>query len=208
MSDCQWQVCSQARTRLGLPWWLGRLGILLTYSGWFCFWLSQQLSAMQCCHFYHNQWSHRSKVYQSAQNWPAYLEYGRRMQKGFAYGLMAMCTADSDLIQRVKKGQLAGDELERQSQQLLNEALDSRQQFDGQDVPDLMAGPHQKISRAFSLCHESTVYLREAQEAEGAERERLVKEAEKKSREAWAMQDRGIKEFATIWAATRVPSVR
>ncbi|MBT9588321.1 hypothetical protein IV102_33595 [bacterium] len=186
-----------------MPWWLGRLCILFVYSVWFCFQLSQQLDSM---HFYHPpclRYTPPSRVFQSSKNWPAYLEYGHRFDSGFRVGVKAVCTINCRLIEQFQRGEWA--EWESQSRQFLKELSVSLEQLDGQQVPDLMVPPHHKISRAHGLCYESILFAREAQQVQGEARQLLLRDAEKKAKEACRLGDAGCQEFLVIWTQRSHP---
>ena len=147
---------------------------------------------------------HNHKTFVERKNWPAYLEYGRRFRVGFAFGIKAMCQQNYNLIKKFKKGEYKDDSgaFEADTKDFMNQLLESVQQFDGQEVPKRLEPAHIKVARCHGLCYESVLSLREANKAEGAERERLVKDAEKKAKDAWKMGDAGVKEFFRIWAAS------
>lgn len=144
------------------------------------------------------------KTFSQRKNWPAYLEYGRRFRTGFAFGTKAMCQQNYDLLKRFKKGEYKSepDRFDQDCKEFMNALLESVQQFDSQEVPAVLDAAHRKVSRTHGLCYESVLFLREANHAEGGERDRLVKEAEKKMKEAWKLGDQGVKEFFRIWATT------
>ena len=147
---------------------------------------------------------HQRKVFNYKKNVPAYLEYGRRMRTGFSFQVRAMCSQNADLIKRFKAGEYRQkkDEFEADTTDLCNSLLESIEQFDGQQVPDVMQKSHLKISNCHRLCYESIQVLREAYSAEGAEQQRLVMEAEKKMKEAWTSGDAGVKLHNAIWVRT------
>jgi hypothetical protein len=144
------------------------------------------------------------KTFVQSKNWPAYLEYGRRFRVGFSFGVKAMCTQNYNLIKDFKKGAYKDnpDGFEADTKAFMNGLLESVTQFDGQEVPVRLESPHKKVSKAHGLCYESILFLKEANKAEGAERDRLVKESEKKAKEAWQVGTAGVNEFKRIWSST------
>lgn len=147
---------------------------------------------------------HNFKTFQYKQNIPAYLEYGRRMRNGFASQVKAMCSQNSDIITKMKAGKYKDNkaDFDRDTTDFCNSLLESIQQFDGQQVPDVLAKSHAKVANCHRLCYESVQSLREAYVAEGAEQARLIKEAEKKYREAWAQGTAGVREHQEVWSRT------
>jgi|EP01012_Entosiphon_sulcatum_P034902 hypothetical protein len=147
---------------------------------------------------------HMHKTFPYKKNPPACLEYGRRMRTFFSFQARAMCDQNKELIKKFKAGDYKDhkDLFDADCSALCNSMLDTIQQFDGQEVPDLLNAPHTKISTAHKYCYESVQSLVEAYGAEGAEQSRLVKEAEKKLSQAAAAESTGIKEFNSIWAHT------
>lgn len=147
---------------------------------------------------------HNHKTFDYKKNPNAFLEYGRRMRTFFAFQVRGMCDQNKDLIKKFKAGEYKEhkDVFEQDASNLCNAMLDTIQQFDGQEVPNVLNASHSKISAAHRLCYESVQSLREAYDAEGAEQSRLVKEAEKKLKEAQATGATGVKEFYSIWART------
>lgn len=150
----------------------------------------------------HVGYNHKTFAYKT--NPAAYLEYGRRMRTGFGYQVRAMCGQNADLIKKFKKGEYARDRaaFEDETSAFCNALLDSIQQFDGQQVPDIMEKSHAKISNCHRACYESVQALREAYGTEGGEQSRLVREAEKKLKEAWTTGNAGVKLHNQIWART------
>lgn len=149
---------------------------------------------------------HSHTTFNYKKNPAAFREYGRRMRTFFAFQVKGMCDQNKDLIKKFKAGEYKGhkDTFESDCSRLCNAMLDTIQQFDGQEVPDVLNASHTKIGTAHRLCYESVQSLREAYDAEGTEQVRLVKEAEKKLREAHTCGAAGLKEFYTIWARTRI----
>ncbi len=145
---------------------------------------------------------HRTFSYK--RNSAAYLEYGRRMRTGFAYQVRAMCGQNTDLIKKFKRGDYLNqrDEFDADTASFSDSLLESITQFDGQQVPDVLEKSHAKIANCHRLCYESVQALREAYGAEGYEQARLVKEAEKKMKEAWLTGNAGVKLHNEIWART------
>lgn len=147
---------------------------------------------------------HNHKTFAYKKNSAAYLEYGRRMRTGFGYQVRGMCQQNADMIKKFKRGEYKENkaEFDTDTSTFCNTLLDFIQQFDGQQVPDVLERSHAKISSCCRLCYESTQALREAYGAEGAEQTRLVKEAEKKLKEAWETGNAGVKLHDSIWART------
>ncbi len=145
------------------------------------------------------------KTFDYKKNSAAYLEYGRRMRTGFGYQVRAMCGQNADLIKKFKKGEYKENKslFDEETSAFCNSLLDSIQQFDGQQVPNVLEKSHAKISKCHKLCYESVQALREAYGSEGAEQTRLVKEAEKKLKDAWVTGSAGVKLHDSIWANTR-----
>jgi len=148
---------------------------------------------------------HNHPTFRYKKNAPAYLEYGRRMRTGFGFQVRAMCGQNADLIKKFKAGEYKDrrDEFNADTSAYCNALLESIEQFDGQQVPDVMEKSHAKISNCHRLCYESIQALREAYSSEGAEQQRLLKEAEKKMKEAWTTGDAGLKLHNAIWARTK-----
>lgn len=146
--------------------------------------------------------SHRTFKYK--KNSAAYLEYGRRMRTGFAYQVRAMVALNADLIKKFKAGLYEDHkaEFDADTTAFCNSLLDSIEQFDGQQVPDVLEKSHAKIANCHRLCYESIQALREAYGSQGDERRRLVREAEKKLKEAWITGDAGVKLHNAIWEKT------
>lgn len=146
--------------------------------------------------------NHRTFPYK--KNIPAYLEYGRRFRTGFDFGSKGMVKNNYELVKKFKKGAYKDNpgEFDSESKAFMNQLLDSIQQFDGQEVPDVLEKAHRQVARAHGLCYESILFLREANKAEGAERDRLVKESEKKALEAWKTAHAGVTLFYQIWDRT------
>ena len=144
---------------------------------------------------------HGAKTFAYKKNIPAYLEYGRRMRSGFAFQVRAMVGQNAQLIKKFKQGAYRGNKelFEAETREFSNSLLDSLQQFDGQQVPDVLLAEHTKISICHRLCLESNSLLIEAFDAEGAAQQLLVKEAEKKMKEAWKYGDGGVKQFFQEW---------
>ena len=147
---------------------------------------------------------HNHKTFSYRKNAPAYLEYGRRMRTGFGFQVKAMYMQNADLIKKFKKGEYKDhkEEFDADTSSFCNSLLESITQFDGQQVPDVLEKSHAKIANSHRLCYESTQALREAYAAEGADRDRLLKEAEKKMKEAWAAGSSGVKLHNDIWSRT------
>ncbi|MBT9587852.1 hypothetical protein IV102_31245 [bacterium] len=145
-----------------------------------------------------------NKNFQQSKNWPAYLEYGRRFRTGFKFGVKAMCTQNYTMIKRFKQGDFkdSPDQFDNEAKEYMNQLLESVIQFDGQEVPIRLDKPHKKISKAHGLCYESILFLKDANKAEGVERAQLVKEAEKKAKEAWTIGQSGVREMEHIWNTT------
>jgi len=144
------------------------------------------------------------KTFPYKRNIPAYLEYGRRFRTGFDFGSKGMVRNCYDLVKKFKKGEYKNDEslFDADTKTFMNQLLDSIQQFDGQEVPDVLEKAHRQVAKAHGLCYESILFLREAYKAEGAEQTRLVKEAEKKAIEAWKTRDAGVSLFYKTWERT------
>lgn len=138
------------------------------------------------------------------KNVAAYLEYGRRVRTGFAFQVKAMTDQNRDLIKKFKSGEYkdSKEAFDADTTTLCNALLDSIQQFDGQQVPNVLNSPHTKIAICHRLVYESVQALREAYAAEGAEQTRLLKEAEKKQKDAFTQGSAGVREFYAIWART------
>ena len=155
-----------------------------------------------CCPNY----GHSHKTFKYKKNPNAYLEYGRRMRTFFAFQVRGMCDQNKELIKKFKAGEYKDrkDIFQSDCSTLCNAMLDTISQYEGQEVPDVLNVSHTKIAAAHRLCYESVQTLREAYDAEGAEQARLVKEAEKKLREAQACGAAGVKEFYSIWGRIRI----
>ncbi len=147
---------------------------------------------------------HQHKTFAYKNNVAAYLEYGRRMRGGFRFQVRSLCGENADLIKRFNKGEYTQDRaaFEADTSAFCNSVLDSIQQWDGQQVPDIMEKSHAKISACHRLCYKSVQTLREAYGSEGAEKVRLVSEAEEKLKQAWMTGEDGVKLHETIWANT------
>lgn len=147
---------------------------------------------------------HNHKTFDYKKNAPAYLEYGRRMRTGFAFQVRAMCGQNAEIIKKFKAGTYKNnkDEFDADTSSFCNSLLESIEQFDGQQVPNVLEKAHAKIANCHRLCYESVQALREAYGSEGAEQQRLLKEAEKKMKEAWTTGDSGVKLHNAIWART------
>lgn len=144
------------------------------------------------------------KTFPYKKNIPAYLEYGRRMRSGFAFQIRGMVSQNAQLIKKFKTKEYKDNkaQFDTDTTEFCNLLLDSITQFDGQQVPDVLNQEHTKISICHRLCYESTLLLVQAYGAEGAEQDKLVKESEKKMKEAWKYGDGGVKQFFTDWAKT------
>lgn len=138
------------------------------------------------------------------KNPAAYLEYGRRMRTGFAFQVRAMCGQNAELINKFRTGGYEGQRevFDNETTAFANALLESVELFDGQQVPDVMEKSHAKIANCHRLCYESVQALREAYGAEGADQERLIREADKKMKEAWTTGDAGVKLHNAIGART------
>lgn len=147
---------------------------------------------------------HNHKTFVQKKNAPAYLEYGRRFRTGFSFQVRTMCVQNADIIKKFKAGEYKEhkDEFDADTSTFCNGLLESIEQFDGQQVPDVLEKSHAKISNSHRLCYESIQALREAYGAEGAEQQQLVREAEKKMKEAWTTGDAGVKLHKAIWDRT------
>lgn len=147
---------------------------------------------------------HHHQTFAYKKNTAAYLEYGRRMRTAYRYQVRAMVGQNADLIGSFKKGEYARDRdrFEKDTDEFCNALLEFIQQFDGQQVPDVMEKSHAKIANCHRLCYESVQALREAYGAEGSEQVRLVHESEKKLKEAWTTGNAGVKLHDAIWAHT------
>lgn len=144
---------------------------------------------------------HNHKTFDYKKNSAAYLEYGRRMRTGFSFQVRAMCGQNADIIKKFKKGEYREHkaEFDADTSAFCDSLLDSIQQFDGQQVPNILEKSHAKIAACHRLCYESVQALREAYGAEGAEQARLLKEAEKKLKEAYTTGSAGVKLHNDIW---------
>ena len=160
------------------------------------------LWSLYILHCHHGLAGHNHKTFRYKKNAPAYLEYGRRFRTGFGFQVRAMCGQNADIIKKFKAGAYKEhkDEFEADTTAFCNALLESIEQFDGQSVPDVLEKSHIKISNCHRLCYESVQALREAYSSEGAEQQRLVREAEKKLKDAWTTGDAGVKLFNAIWA--------
>ncbi|MBS2036650.1 hypothetical protein JST97_16790 [bacterium] len=147
---------------------------------------------------------HNHTTFDYKKNIPAYLEYGRRMRTGFSFQITAMCDQNRTIINNYKKGEYKGhsDTFESDCTTLCNALLDSIQQFDGQQVPNVLDKAHSKIANCHRLVFESIQALREADAAEGADHQRLIKEAEKKAKEAYTQGMAGVREYNAVWTRT------
>ncbi|MBN9420766.1 MAG: hypothetical protein J0I12_35300 [Candidatus Eremiobacteraeota bacterium] len=138
------------------------------------------------------------------RNSAAYLEYGRRMRTGFAFQVKAMVQQNADLINKFKKGEYRDhrEAFESDTTAFCNSVLESVTQWEGQQVPDVLEKSHARIANCHRNCYESVQALREAFGAEGGEQMRLLLEAEKQLKEAWACGSSGVKLHNDIWART------
>ena len=148
----------------------------------------------------------RFRTFPYRSNPAAYLEYGRRMRSGFAFHVKAMYQENADLIRKFKKGEYGDDReaFEADTKAFCNALLESVTQWEGQQVPDVLEKSHAKIGNCHRLCYESVQVLREAFGAEGAERTRLLLEAEKRMKSGWAAGSSGVKLHNDIWARTMI----
>jgi hypothetical protein len=174
---------------LGVLLWVAmctRLGLWMLHPHWTC---------CPCA-------GHSHTTFHYKNNPVACLEYGRRMRTFFAFQARAMCDQSKELIKKFKAGEYKGhkDLFESDCSALTCSMLDTIQQFDGQEVPDILNAPHLKLSSAHRFCYESIQALSEAYDAEGPEQARLVKESEKKLIQAQATVATAVKEFNSIWA--------
>jgi len=144
---------------------------------------------------------HNHKTFPYKKNVPAYLEYGRRMRSGFAFQVRAMVAQNASLIKKFKSKEYQDnkEQFEADTSEFCNVLLDSIQQFDGQQVPDVLNKEHTNISICHRLCYESTLLLIQAYGAEGAEQSKLLKQSENKMKEAWKYGDSGVKQFFLEW---------
>ena len=154
----------------------------------------------------HGLAGHNRNIFSYKKNPAAYLEYGRRMRTGFGYQVRAMCGQNADLIKKFKAGDYKEHKevFESETNSFCNSRLESLEIFDHQQVPDVLEKSHAKISSSHRLCYESIQALKEAFSAEGAEQKRLVRESEKKLKEAWITGDAGVKLHNKIWAKTTI----
>lgn len=136
-------------------------------------------------------------------NWPAYLEYGRRFRTGFALSVEGFLKQNYRLLTDYKKGKYKERDgaFNEETKALIDILLNCITDFDGQQVPTVLEKSHVLLSRSHGLCYESILLLREAHGAEGAERTQLLKESEKKMNEAWKAGTAGSKEHRRVWAA-------
>ena len=143
------------------------------------------------------------KTFVAKDNWPAYLEYGRRFRGSVSVSVKGMLQQNYAMISDVKKGKYKDREsvFEADTKAFINVLLESVTDFDGQQVPTVLEKSHIMVSKAHGLCYESVLLLKEAQGEEGAERARLIKEAEKKMQDAWKQGMAGVKEHKRVWSA-------
>lgn len=150
----------------------------------------------------------RGSTFAHRSNVPVYLEYCRRMRTGFAFGLVSACQQSRDLLRKYKAGgyDRAPASFQCETKALSDFLLASVDALGSQQVPDVLYGSHLKILKGYRNCYESLAALHEAEQAEGPDRARLLKEAEAKQKEALSSGYAGIREFNQVWARTRAGS--
>jgi len=143
----------------------------------------------------------RQRTFSANASPVAYRNYAMRVI-AFAPRVKAMVGRNADLIKNFKSGRYKQhkEDFDADTSAFCNSLLESIEQFEGQQVPDVLEKSHIKISNCHRLCYESIQALREAYSSEGAEQQRLLKEAEKKMKEAWTTGDAGFKLHKAVWA--------
>ena len=149
-------------------------------------------------HFVHTRWLVRPRppnspiaFFDHSQNPAAYLEYGRRMRTGFAFGIKATIERNEQVLRQP-------EELDSFAQ----EVRESLQGFDGQQVPRIMRGVHYQISQAYRLCLESVALLRQREGTSPARARYLLAQATHKAALARAAGESGVGDFRRIWDST------
>ncbi|MBS2033798.1 hypothetical protein JST97_02370 [bacterium] len=141
-------------------------------------------------------------VFAYRQNDPRFLEYVRRLRSAYSFLLTAACQQNRGILDRYRDG---GYQADRQSfladtQALGDTLLEIVREFDGQQIPNVLYGAHRKFEACLRLNYESLQALREADQAEGADRSRLLKEAEKKLKDALVQGKAGLREANAVLA--------
>ena len=137
------------------------------------------------------------QLFSERENRSAYLEYVGRVRTRHGPSVVAMLNHNQQILRQFRsKGYSKGTEaFERDSAEFIRLLRDSVIEFDSQAVPQVLEPAHRQLSRAHGLCYETVVLLREAQAAEGAEREQLLKAAREKARQANYSGNQGLRDF-------------
>lgn len=135
------------------------------------------------------------------ENWPAYLEYGRRFRDHFAQQVKHMVTQQQTLITRFKKGDFKsdGEKLEQLLTEYINSLNDSIADFNGQQVPSTLKTSHISVAKCYRLCYESALALRSAQASEGIDRTTYLKQADDLLLKAWRAGNAGVTQHRQLW---------
>jgi len=144
------------------------------------------------------------KTFQDKKNWPARLEYGRRLRGPFDIAVRGMADQVFQRVKRYKKGEFKEDKalFEQECKTFKDQLLTSISDFNGQEVPATLEKPHRMMARVHKLCYEATLSLETAEASEGLDRERAIADAEKKAKEAWQTSRAAVLMFQRIWGAT------
>lgn len=142
----------------------------------------------------------------SKRNVAADLEYVTRMRLVFGFQVKALCARNAELVGRFREGAYARDRraFDADTDAFTDSLLESIQQFDGQNVPEVMQEAHFKVVECHQLCLDSVKALREAYEAHGAERARLLALSEARCKTAQQVGGSGLREFNAVWSRRSV----
>lgn len=136
------------------------------------------------------------------RNLAADLEYVTRMRLIFGFQVKALCARNAELVERFRSGGYGQDRraFDADTDAFSDSLLESIQQFDGQNVPEVMQEAHFKVVECHQLCLDSVKALREAYEARGEERSRLLALSDARCRTAQQVGNSGLREFNAVWS--------
>lgn len=129
------------------------------------------------------------------------MEYVTRMRLIFGFQVQALCARNAELVERFRSNAYRQDRraFDAETDAFNDSLLESIQQFDGQNVPEVMQEAHFKVVECHQLCLDSVKALREAFEAHGPERSRLLALSEARCKTAQQVGSSGLREFNAVW---------
>lgn len=144
---------------------------------------------------------HNHQTFAEQTNWPAVLEYGRRVRTNFSVSATAMTRQNDQILRKFQRGEYDHntEAFERETSEFIDLLLQDVTQFDSQQVPKFLDSPHIKISKAHGQCYETMVNLRAASSSQGAERTGYLRKAVENAKEATQSGNTGLTEFRRIW---------